>query len=200
MAFAALYDADVLIPHEIRDILMISASTRLHSVHWSEDIFEEWRRNAIGQKLATEESVLRFQTIMNTMFPDAFIARHRYEKLIDSMTNHKKDRHVLAAAVIADADVLVTQNIKDFPMESVKAYNIEVLNPDQFVRSQAALNSQVFLSSFLDRAYNRNQLSMARGQGSLSAEDIALFLRDGPSGMVATGQYLLDLLAKIPPA
>src|SRR5580658_4367593 len=107
MAFAALYDADVLIPHEIRDILMISASTRLHAVYWSDDIFQEWRRNALSKKLATEESVLRFQRIMNEMFPDALIARSRYEKLIDSMTNNKKDRHVLAASVVADADVLV---------------------------------------------------------------------------------------------
>jgi predicted nucleic acid-binding protein len=198
MAFAALYDTDVLIPHEIRDILMISASTRLHAVYWSDDIFEEWRRNAVGKNLVTQESVLRFQAIMNEMFPDGLIARYRYEKLIDSMTNHKKDRHVLAAAVIAEADVLVTKNVGDFPKESVERYNIEVQTPDQFVRHQAALNPALFLDGFLTRARDRNELSMARGKGSLTAEDIALFLRDGPSDMPATGQYILDLLAQIP--
>jgi hypothetical protein len=137
---------------------------------------------------------------MNEMFPESLIARYRYEKLIDSMTNHKKDRHVLAAAVIAEADVVVTKNVKDFPKESVERYNIEVQPPDQFVRNQTALNPGLFLSGFLNRARNRNELSIARGQGSLSAEDIALFLRDGPSGMPATGQYLLDLLAQMPPA
>jgi hypothetical protein len=195
MAFAALYDADVLIPHEIRDILMISASTRLHAVYWSDNIFQEWRRNAVSKRLATEESVVRFQRIMNEMFPDALIIHSRYEKLIDSMTNDKKDRHVLAAAaVVADADVLVTNNVDDFPRESVDRYNIEVQTADQFVRQQAALNPAVFLNRFLLRAQERNKLSMERNKGPLSPEDIALFLRDGPSEMRATGQFILDLL------
>jgi hypothetical protein len=55
MAFAALYDANVLIPHEIRDILMISAATRQHAVYWSKDIFDEWTRNAVSKKLSTDE-------------------------------------------------------------------------------------------------------------------------------------------------
>jgi predicted nucleic acid-binding protein len=194
MAFGALYDADVLIPHELRDVLMISASTRLHAVYWSDDIFEEWRRNAVGKKLATQESVLRFQSIMNEMFPDGLIARFRYEKLIGAMTNDKKDRHVLAAAVIAEADVLVTRNVKDFPKESVERYSIEVQTPDQFVRHQAALNPRLFLQRFLTRAHDRSEISIARGKGALTPDDIALFLKDGPSEMPATGQYLLELL------
>jgi len=145
MAFAALYDANVLIPHEIRDILMISAATRQHAVYWSKDIFDEWTRNAVRKKLSTEENVLRFQQIMNEMFPDALISRSRYERLIDSMTNDLKDRHVLAAAVVAEADVLVTVDVNDFPKDSVEPYNIEVQTPDQFVRHQAALNPMRFL-------------------------------------------------------
>lgn len=194
MAFAALYDANVLIPHEIRDVLMISAATRLHAVYWSDDIFEEWIRNSVKKKLATEESVLRFQSIMNEMFPDALIPRGRYSQLIDSMTNDPKDRHVLAAAVIAEADVLVTRNLDDFPKESVERYNIEVQTPDQFVRHQAALGPSLFIEVFLRRAVERNRLSNEKGKGSLSPEDIAMFLRDGPSEMPETGQYILDLL------
>ena len=194
MAFAAFYDANVLIPHEIRDILMISAATRLHAVYWSVDIFDEWIRNAVNKKLSTEESVLRFQHIMNEMFPDALISRSRYERLIDSMTNHPKDRHVLAAAVIAEADVLVTIDVNDFPKDSVEPYNIEIQTPDQFVRHQAALNPMRFLEGFLSRASERNKLSIARGSGPLFPEDIALFLRDGPSRMPETGQYILSLL------
>lgn len=194
MPFAALYDTNVLIPHEIRDVLMISASTRLHAVHWSDDIFAEWLRNSIENNLAPEATVLRFQGIMNEMFPDALIARARYDRLIDSMTNEAGDRHVLAAAVIAEADVLVTHNTNDFPKDSVEAFNIEVQTPDEFVRTQAALSPRLFLEVFLRRATERNKLSIERGHGQLAPVDIALFLRDGPSQMVETGQYLLDLL------
>jgi hypothetical protein len=44
---------------------------------------------------------------MATYFPDARVTG--YEELIGSMTNHRKDRHVLAAAVAGRADALVTE-------------------------------------------------------------------------------------------
>ena len=65
MPFALFYDANVLIPHEIRDILMISAATRLHSVYWSDGVFEEWLRNAAGKNLAPAEKILKFQSDLN---------------------------------------------------------------------------------------------------------------------------------------
>jgi|AGTN01.3.fsa_nt_gi hypothetical protein len=190
MPFAALYDACVLIPHEVRDILTISASTRQHAVYWSDDIFAEWIRNAVDKGLASQESALRFQAIMNTMFPDAMIASARYERLIDSMTNDKKDRHVLAAAVVAEADVVVTSNVGDFPKPSVEPYRIQTQTPDEFVRTQAALNPLLFRDGFLRRAQERNRLAQAIGKGPLLPEDIAMFL--GPSNMPEKGQYLTN--------
>ena len=194
MSFAAFYDANILIPHEIRDILMISAATRLHSVYWSEDVFEEWLRNATKKNLAPTQKVLKFQADLNEMYPDALITRARYSTLIDSMTNDKKDRHVLAAAVIAEADVLVTHNVDDFPRESVERHNIEIQTPDQFIRHQAAFSPPRFMECFMARAVKRDQLSIARGEGKLSPQEIAEFLRDGPSKMPETGQYIIDLL------
>lgn len=194
MAFAAFYDANVLIPHEIRDILMISAATRLHSVHWSEGVFEEWLRNVIEKKLAPPETILKFQDNLNEMYPDALVTEARYSALIGSMTNDAKDRHVLAAAVIAEVDVLVTNNVDDFPREALAPYNIEVQTPDQFVRHQAEFSPPRFMEAFLRRAARRNELSINRGDGSLSPHEIAEFLRDGPSNMPVAGQYIIDLL------
>lgn len=196
MPFAAFYDANVLIPHEIRDILMISAATRLHSVYWSDGVFEEWLRNAAGKNLAPAEKILKFQSDLNGMYPDALITRARYSALIDSMTNDEKDRHVLAAAVVAGADVLVTHNVDDFPLQSVEPHNIEVQTPDQFVRHQAEFSPPRFIDCFLSRAAKRNELSVARGEGPLSPFEICEYLRDGPSNMTQTGQYLLDLLRR----
>ena len=86
----------------------------------------------------------------------------------------------MAAAITAEADVLVTRNVDDFPKESVEPYHIEIQTPDQFVRNQAALNPTLFMNRFLSRANERNKLSIERGKGPLTAEDIALLLRDGP--------------------
>ncbi len=92
MSFSAFYDANVLIPHEIRDISMISAEIRLHAVYWSEGEFEEWLRNATEKNLTAQEKVLKFQSDLNEMYPHALISRARYSRLIDSMTNNEKDR------------------------------------------------------------------------------------------------------------
>ena len=43
------------------------------------------------------------------------------------------DRHVLAAAIRCDADVIVTKNLKDFPPDVLADYDIEPLHPDEFV-------------------------------------------------------------------
>jgi hypothetical protein len=68
---------------------------------------------------------------MAAYFPDARVTG--YEKLIGSMTDHPKDRHVLAAAVAGRADVLVTENLKDFPPGSVAHLGITVAGQDDFL-------------------------------------------------------------------
>lgn len=55
-----------------------------------------------------------------------------FEHRIDDMANHWKDRHVLAAAVHAGADLLITFNLEDFP-DLVPETGIRVLHPDAFL-------------------------------------------------------------------
>lgn len=64
-------------------------------------------------------------------FPDALIDDHH--SLIPSMGNHEGDRHVLAAAVRADASTIVTWNLDHFPTEACDPYGIEVQTPDEFL-------------------------------------------------------------------
>jgi hypothetical protein len=53
-----------------------------------------------------------------------------YESLIPTMKNQEKDRHVVAAAVKAGAQVIVTANMKDF---SKLPEGIEAQPPDAFL-------------------------------------------------------------------
>jgi hypothetical protein len=53
---------------------------------------------------------------MEQAFPSAMVTG--YEKMIDSMENDPKDRHVLAAAVKCGAHAIVSDNVKHFPLES----------------------------------------------------------------------------------
>ena len=68
---------------------------------------------------------------MAAYFPDARVTS--YEEMISSMPNHPKDRHVLAAAVAGRADVLVTENLKDFPSAAVAHLGITVVGQDDFL-------------------------------------------------------------------
>jgi hypothetical protein len=74
---------------------------------------------------------------MRDSFIDAEVTG--YEELIPAMQNHKKDRHVLAAAVRERAEVIVTTNLRDFPPEAVEPYHIEVRHPDDFLLDQIDL-------------------------------------------------------------
>jgi len=78
---------------------------------------------------------------MQTAFEDACVTG--YAALVQSMTNDKKDSHVLAAAVRTGAHAILTENVKHFPSQSVASYNIDVLTPDQFLAYQFHLNREL---------------------------------------------------------
>lgn len=99
MAFSAIYDACVLYPFEIRDVLMTAALTRCFTLYWTEAILDECARNLIADGRATEENMKVMIDGMNSVYPYANIPLADYESLIPVMTNDPKDRHVLAAAV-----------------------------------------------------------------------------------------------------
>lgn len=66
-------------------------------------------------------------------FPEAMVAG--YEPLIELMNNAPKDRHVLAAAVRSNSDVIITYNAKDFPQSALEPWGIERQGPSTFLRS-----------------------------------------------------------------
>ena len=56
-----------------------------------------------------------------------------YQNLVAAMTNHPKDRHVVAAAVRAGAQTIVTSNMRDFPDAALAPHGIEAQPPDEFL-------------------------------------------------------------------
>ena len=85
----------------------------------------------LGRRGLNEKQIRHRLDQMNGAFPDALVVG--YEALIDQMVNDPKDRHVLAAAARGGAEVLVTENLRDFPAQAVHPYNIEVVNQDTFL-------------------------------------------------------------------
>jgi predicted nucleic acid-binding protein len=128
--FVAVLDTCVLYPAYLRDTLLRLADAEMYAPVWSVDILDELRRNL--QSVIDVDGVDRVVREMNGAFPDACVTD--YSHLVDEQTCDKKDRHVVAAAVVIGAGVIVTANAKDFPDTSVKRYDIEIKTPDEFCR------------------------------------------------------------------
>lgn len=138
MNFIVLLDANVLYPAPLRDFLLTLATTGLYSAKWTDQIHDEWQRNLIKNRpeLAGKLDFTRQQ--MNRALPNALVTD--YEKLISDLNlPDPDDRHVLAAAIKCNAQVIVTLNLKDFPDECLEPYGIEALHPDHFLEFQFGL-------------------------------------------------------------
>jgi hypothetical protein len=125
----AFLDASLLIPMPICDTLLRSAEAGLFTPRWSADILAEIERN-LGPWIGKEPARRRLAA-MRVAFPRAMVTG--YGHLIETMTNHPKDRHVLAAAVVADAGLIVTANVRDFPRDALEAHRIFAWPPDTFL-------------------------------------------------------------------
>jgi predicted nucleic acid-binding protein len=128
---AAVLDTCVLFPAALRDTLLRAAERQLFAGRWSEAILEELVRNLVAHGGVTPASAAALCTAIRRAFPGAVVSG--YEDLIEGLTNHPKDRHVLAAAIHANARVIVTSNLRDFPSRALAPYGIEAQPPDDFL-------------------------------------------------------------------
>ena len=132
-ALPVVLDACVLIPMPLADTLLrLAAGSRLFLPKWSDQIMVEVTRTLRETFGLSAQKAMYRESEIKRHFPEAWI--EGYEKLIPTMTNHPKDRHVLAAAAHAGAKVIVTYNIKDFPRSSLAPYSITVQGPSAFLK------------------------------------------------------------------
>ncbi len=129
----ALYDACVLYPAPLRDLLMHLALTDLFRAKWTDLIQEEWIRNVLSDRPdLTREKLERVRALMDAHVSDCLVTG--YKRLIPTLVlPDPGDRHVLAAAIRGQAGVIVTYNLADFPREALGRYGIEAQDPDDFI-------------------------------------------------------------------
>lgn len=129
----AIYDANVLYPAPLRDLLVRLAAAGLVRARWTDAIHEEWIRNVCrsNPELAPER-LERTRMLMNEAVRDCLVTG--YEHLIGTLTLPDADeRHVLAAAIHANADLILTFNLRDFPDNALSVFGIQAQHPDEFV-------------------------------------------------------------------
>ena len=96
-AFIVFYDANVLYPAELRNLLMHLALIGVFRAKWSADVHEEWIRNLLMDRPdLTRAKLERTRQLMDKAAPDALV--RGYEHLIAGLAlPDPNDRHVLVA-------------------------------------------------------------------------------------------------------
>ena len=131
--FTVVYDACVLYPAPLRDLLMHLALSDLYRARWSDMIHDEWIRSVRANRPdLSQERLEQTRARMNYAVRDCVVTGFEY--LIDSIqVPDPDDRHVAAAAIHSGASLIVTFNLKDFPLEALKPYNLAAQHPDDFI-------------------------------------------------------------------
>jgi predicted nucleic acid-binding protein len=132
MASIVVYDANVLFPAPLRDLLIRVAMSGAVRARWTDDILDECFRNILAVRPdLSAEKLERTRALMNRAIRDVRVTG--YAPLIEGLDlPDPDDRHVLAATLTAGADAIVTFNLDDFPSHILQPLGVEALHPDAF--------------------------------------------------------------------
>ena len=181
--FICVLDTNVIYPLEIRDLLFWFASYELFTPKWSKHIFTEWETVMRRHGIADEEIKKRIDKT-NQAFPDALVTN--YESLVDSLDlPDENDKHVLAAAIKTNANIIVTNNLKDFPTDYLANFGLSAKAPDDFLTDTIDLNNDLALAAFRAMVMNRTNPDM---------DDYEVLARLRKNGLKNSADYLHALL------
>lgn len=129
--FTAVLDANVLAGALPRNILLSLAEAEFFRPRWSAEILDEFVRQ-FERRFGDLEGAARQRAMMERAFPEALVTDH--QGLIEVLElPDPDDRHVLAAALQTKAAVIVTENLRDFPVAVLARYDIEPVGLDDFI-------------------------------------------------------------------
>ncbi|MEV8114177.1 PIN domain-containing protein [Streptomyces xiamenensis] len=193
MAFVVIYDAGVLYPNTLRDLLIRVSQRGFVRARWTEAILDEVDRNIALNYDIAPENLARRRSLMNRAVRDCLVTG--FEPLVEGLElPDKDDRHVLAAAIRASAQVIVTDNRKDFPCDYLAKWDIERRSADDFMLDLMGLDDRVVYACVQEIATSRRRppqtFDDVLGQLERSGltESVAA-LRRGPGAVNGQGAY-----------
>ena len=134
-----LVDANILISRTLRDYFVYAAKMGALDINWSEAILDETARNLIKQFGFTPDDAEVLVERLGAYLPTALVkVNRRDEDTVAKVDMDAKDRHVLAAALSAEADVLLTQNVGHFPRKWMAKRGIQLVDAGALLLRLAA--------------------------------------------------------------
>lgn len=175
MRTVAVLDASVLHPAALRDLFLRLARSGLYQARWTREILDECFRSILRVRPDLDPARLRrTRELMEAALPDWEITG--YEAHIDQLElPDLDDRHVLAAAIEARAQVIVTANLRDFPEHALEIHGIAALSPDDFVMGliQADIDAVLDVIEAQAAALQRLPTTVDQLQGRLERSGLA---------------------------
>jgi predicted nucleic acid-binding protein len=177
--YAAVLDANVLVPSALTDTLLRLAEHGFYRPVWSARILDEVRETVISIRPGGEAGINRRLDAMDSSFEDASVTG--WEPVCAGLDlPDEDDRHVLAAAIAGRADCIVTANLKDFPASVLDAHGVEARHPDEFLLDQLALYPRRALDLLEEQAsaMKRPPTDLAGLLFSLERAGVPLFVEE----------------------
>jgi predicted nucleic acid-binding protein len=149
-------DACVLANFSLCDTLLrLAEPPRLFEPKWSEGIIRE-TTSALELKLGWPNTLTaHLEKELRAHFGEAWISG--YESLIPRMANDEKDRHVVAAAVHGEAEIILTLNLSHFRPEHLATWGVRALHPQSFLIEVFRQEQAVVLTKLEQQAADRGR-------------------------------------------
>lgn len=147
--FGAVLDACVLVPIGLTDTILTIAETELFQPLWSERILKE-TLDALTEIYPKRNPRVFDERLerMYATFPFANVTDWEHLELgLMRLLPDPDDAHVVSVAIQGRAEVIVTSNLKDFPVEVLQVFNLHAISPDDFLLDLLDLNPTLVIES-----------------------------------------------------
>ncbi len=143
----AVYDACVLYPFALRNILVQLAADRIVDARWSPQIHDEWIRNLSqrGSNPPPRAELERTRSLMDMAVPRALVTGHE-RRISDIELQDPDDRHVVAAALEACASIVVSQD-RHLSSPQIEPYGLRRMKAGGFLMDLFAHDPEGVLAS-----------------------------------------------------
>ncbi len=125
-------DACVLVPPVLREVLLAVARQGLFEPLWSAKLLQEWAsaagKGGAGQRLIAEAEAAR----LALHWPGALVPVGPFVAFAPAMPD-PDDLHLLETAVTGGASLILTRNLRDFPLRALAPFGLQALDPDRFL-------------------------------------------------------------------
>jgi predicted nucleic acid-binding protein len=129
-----LPDTNVLFPFSLMDLLLALAEDFVIDLVLTDKLLDEQQRVIVREQHRTPESAKRIADIIRDGFATSFVHEDAYQEHLANLDGpDPDDQHHMAAAIHANADVLLTWNLSDFPAEAPAPHGIAVSAPDPYL-------------------------------------------------------------------